>query len=61
MSRLFATVNLFCLLILQEFVELVKKGNRLEAVRHAKKYLATDENQQLGRPSAPSCLDIFTA
>lgn len=33
---------------LQEFVELVKKGNRLEAVRHAKKYLATDENQQLG-------------
>lgn len=33
---------------LQEFVELVKKGNRLEAVRHAKKFLATDENQQLG-------------
>ena len=34
---------------MQEFVELVKKGNRLEAVRHAKKYLATDENQQLGK------------
>ncbi len=34
---------------LQEFVELVKKGNKLEAVRHAKKFLATDENQQLGK------------
>jgi hypothetical protein len=35
--------------LLQEFVELVKKGNRLEAVRHAKKFLAMDENQQLGK------------
>jgi hypothetical protein len=34
----------------------VKKGNRLEAVRHAKKFLATDENQQLGQ-----CCSAYSA
>jgi len=33
---------------LQEFLELVKSGNRLEAVRHAKKYLSTDDSSHLG-------------
>merc|ERR1719499_3050959 len=33
---------------LQEFLELVKTGNKLEAVRHAKKFLSTDDSSHLG-------------
>jgi len=32
---------------LQEFLELVKCGNRLEAVKHAKKFLSTDDSVHL--------------
>ena len=32
---------------LQEFLELVKAGDRLEAVRHAKKHLASEEQVEL--------------
>ena len=32
---------------LQEFIELVKSGDRLEAVKHAKKHLASDDAGQL--------------
>ena len=32
---------------LQEFLELVKAGDRLEAVRHAKKHLASEEQVDL--------------
>ena len=33
--------------LLQEFIELVKKGNRLEAVKHAKKFLSTEDAEHL--------------
>ena len=33
---------------LQEFLELVKAGNKLEAVKHAKKFLSTDDSSHLG-------------
>ena len=33
---------------LQEFVELVKLGKKMEAVKHARKHLATDSPDQLG-------------
>merc|ERR1712106_1123460 len=33
---------------LQEFLELVKSGNKLEAVKHAKKFLSTDDSSHLG-------------
>lgn len=33
---------------LQEFLELVKTGNKLEAVKHAKKFLSTDDSSHLG-------------
>ena len=33
---------------LQEFLELVKSGNKLEAVKHAQKFLSTDDSSYLG-------------
>ena len=33
---------------LQEFLELVKSGNKLEVVKHAKKFLSTDDSSHLG-------------
>lgn len=32
---------------LQEYIELIRRGHRLEAVRHAKKHLASDDADQL--------------
>lgn len=32
---------------LQEFIELIKKDQKIEAVKHAKKYLATDDPEHL--------------
>lgn len=33
---------------IQEFIEYIKAGKRLEAVHHARKFLASDDSSQLG-------------
>ena len=34
---------------IQEFIEYIKAGKRLEAVHHARKFLASDDSSQLGK------------
>ncbi len=37
----------FLFLLISEFVELIKAGLKLEAVKHARKHLATDDPEHL--------------
>ena len=44
MMKLFDIIETY----IQEFIEYIKAGKRLEAVHHARKFLASDDSSQLG-------------